>query len=250
MSFLLANWKMYTTTTEAVALFADIQQGLWRRAEAGRQLPLPIICPPFLSLALIRALVDHDLVRLGAQNCHWEPQGPHTGEISAPMLKELVDYVMIGHSERRRAGETDEQIAAKVAAAAAAGLIPILFVGEDEQTDSAASQSEQRLLAGLSAVDADRCPILVVYEPTWAVGAKRPADVAYVEAVVERLKARMVELGIEDPQIIYGGTVTADNVEQFAKLKSLDGVGATRGSLNAEAFLAMVDQLGQYRGDP
>lgn len=249
MSFLLANWKMYTTTTEAVALFADIQQGLRQRANAGRALPLPIICPPFLSLALIRSLVDHDLVRLGAQNCHWEPQGPHTGEISAPMLKELVDYVMVGHSERRRAGETDEQIAAKMAAAAASGLIPILFVGEDERTDSAASQSEQRLLAGLSAVDPARCPVLVAYEPTWAVGAEAPADVAYVEAVVERLKARMVELGIEDPQIIYGGTVTADNVGQFAELKSLDGVGATRGSLNADAFLAMVDQLGQYRGD-
>ncbi len=98
-------------------------------------------------------------------------------------------------------------------------------------------------------MDPARCPILVVYEPTWAVGAKRPADVAYVEAVVETLKARMTELGIEDPQIIYGGTVTADNVGQFAELKSLDGVGATRGSLNADAFLAMVDQLGQYRGD-
>lgn len=248
MSFLLANWKMYTTTTEAVALFANIQRGLRQRVDAGRVLPLPIICPPYLSLALIRALVDHDLVRLGAQNCHWESHGPHTGEISAPMLKELVDYVMVGHSERRRAGETDEQIAAKVAAAAGAGLIPILFVGEDERTDSAASQSEQRLVAGLSAVDADRCAILVVYEPTWAVGAKRPADVAYVEAVVDRLKARMVELGIEDPQVIYGGTVTADNVGRYAGIKCLDGVGATRGSLNADAFLAMVDQLGEDQG--
>ncbi|HEX2052946.1 MAG TPA: triose-phosphate isomerase family protein [Actinomycetota bacterium] len=243
MKYLLANWKMYTTTTEAVALFADIQHGLRQRAEAGRQLPVPIICPPFLSLALIRAILDHGLVRLGAQNCHWEPEGPYTGEISAPMLKELVDYVCVGHSERRRNGETDEHVAAKVSAAARAGLVPILFVGEDERTDSAASQSERRLIAGLSRIDASKHRVLVVYEPTWAVGAERPADVAYVREVVTYLKARMADVGIPDPVVIYGGTVTAGNVKQFADLEVLDGVGATRASLLCEHFLAMVDEL-------
>lgn len=243
VTYLLANWKMYTTTTDAVSLFADIQQGLRQRVDEGMELPVSIICPPFLSLALIRALVDHDLTRLGAQNCHWEPQGPHTGEISAPMLKELVDYVLIGHSERRNNGESDEQIAAKAAAVAAAGLVPILFVGEDEPTDSAASQSEDRLVRGLARLDVRQSPVLVVYEPTWAVGAEEPAEVAYVAKVVERLKDRMVKLGVQDPEVIYGGTVTAGNVKEFAGLKILDGVGATRASLNADAFLAMVDQL-------
>lgn len=243
MKYLLANWKMYTTTTEAVALFADIQQALRKRADAGRELPLPIICPPFLSLALIRAFVDHDVLRLGAQNCHWEPDGPYTGEISAPMLKELVDYVCIGHSERRRAGESNEVVAAKVAAATRAGLVPILFVGEDERTDAAASQSERRLVSGLSRIDASRHPVLVVYEPTWAVGAERPADVSYVREVVTYLKARMTELGIGRPCVIYGGTVTAGNVGQFAEVDVLDGVGATRASLECEQFLGMVDQL-------
>ncbi len=185
MKYLLSNWKMYPTITGAVALFAEIQQGLRLRADAGRPIPVSILCPPFVSLALIRAFADHDLVRLGAQNCHWEPGGPHTGEISAPMLKEVADYVMVGHSERRLAGETDDQVAAKVQAAASAGLTPILCVGEDERTDSAASQSEERLLAGLARIDAGRQPVLVVYEPTWAVGADRPADVDYVCGVVE-----------------------------------------------------------------
>ena len=150
---------------------------------------------------------------------------------------------MVGHSERRRAGETDDQIAAKVAAVTRAGLTPILFVGEDERTDSAASQSEKRLVAGLSLIDAPRHHVLVVYEPTWAVGAERPADVTYVNEVVSYLKARMVDLGVESPAVIYGGTVTAGNVGQFAGLEVLDGVGATRASLASDQFLAMVDEL-------
>ncbi len=243
MKYLLANWKMYTTTVEAVALFADIQRGLRERAEANHVLPVPIICPPFLSLALIRAIIDHDLARLGAQNCHWESYGPYTGEISPTMLKEVVDYVLIGHSERRAAGETDEHVAKKVAAAAGADLIPILFVGEDQRATSAVSQSEQRLIAGLSGIDPEKDRVLVVYEPTWAVGADRPADVTYVREVVTFLKARMTDIGVKEPEIIYGGTVTADNVGQFAQLDVLDGVGATRASLNARDFLAMLDQL-------
>jgi triosephosphate isomerase len=242
--YLLANWKMYTTTVEAVALFADIQQGLRQRDGDKKHLPLPIICPPFLSLALIRALLDHDLARLGAQNCHWENDGPYTGEISPTMLKELVDYVLIGHSERRAAGETDEQVGKKVAAVAGAELIPILFVGEDHQTSSAVSQSEERLIAGLSRIDPERHRVLVVYEPTWAVGADRPADVSYVCDVVSHLKARMTDIGVKEPEVVYGGTVTAENVEQFAQIDVLDGVGATRASLNARDFLAMLDQLG------
>jgi len=246
MKYLLANWKMYTTTVEAVALFAEIQQGLRERAKAGTPLPRAIICPPFLSLALIRAFIDHDLARLGAQNCHWEPEGPFTGEISPVMLKEVAEYVLVGHSERRAAGETDEQIARKVAGAAGAGLTPILFVGEDDRTKGALSQSEKRLVAGLRCIDPSRHHVVVVYEPTWAVGADRPADVSYVCEVVEHLKARMGELGIRRPEVIYGGTVTAGNVRQFAEADLLDGVGATRASLNASDFLAMFDQVAGF----
>jgi len=137
----LANWKMYTTVSEAVALSQAIQDGLRHRSDDGRRLPVPIICPPFVSLVPVCAAIDGDVVRLGAQNCHWEREGPHTGEISPTMLQGIVDCVMLGHSERRAAGETDEQIAKKVAAVAGAGLIPILFVGEDEPDADAAEQS-------------------------------------------------------------------------------------------------------------
>lgn len=243
MKYLLSNWKMYPTTVEAVALFSDVQRGLRQRADAGRRLPETIIFPPFLALPVIRTFLDDHLVRLGGQNCHWESCGPYTGEISPTMLREVADYVMLGHSERRKAGETDDRVAAKVEAAAAAGLTPVLCVGEDERTDSAASQSELRLASALRRFDPVRHRILVVYEPTWAVGGDRPADVGYVCEVVEHLKARMVATGIQTPRVIYGGTVTAENVAQFAALDILDGVGATRACLEAEDFLALVDRL-------
>ncbi|MBW3581425.1 MAG: triose-phosphate isomerase, partial [Actinobacteria bacterium] len=183
------------------------------------------------------------LVRLGAQNCHWEPEGAYTGEVAAPMLRGLVDYVMVGHSERRAAGETDDQVADKVAAVAGAGLVPILFVGEDEQGDDALAQTEQRLRHGLRGVDLTRQHVLVVYEPTWAIGAERPAGAEYVGPVVEHLKAELRRLGSSRPEVLYGGTVADENVEQFARLDALDGVGATRGSLDADRFLAMIDRV-------
>ncbi|HWC28083.1 MAG TPA: triose-phosphate isomerase family protein [Solirubrobacteraceae bacterium] len=137
MGYVLANWKMYPAPAAATALLARVQDRLREEARAPLPLPIVIVCPPAVSLTALHAIADPPLVRLGAQNCHWEPSGPYTGEISPVMLAGLVDYVMVGHSERRRAGETDEQIARKVAAVAAAGMTPILFVGEDEPTSAA-----------------------------------------------------------------------------------------------------------------
>jgi triosephosphate isomerase (TIM) len=243
MKYLLANWKMHTTVDQALALVQAIQQGLRERAARGQQLPSVILCPPFVSLALLQAIVDQRLVRLGAQNCHWEKEGPHTGEISPVMLTGLAQYVLVGHSERRAACESDEQIARKVAAAAEAGLTPILFVGEDEPGAGVRSQTEHRLRQGISRIDLGQQPLLVVYEPVWAIGADRAADAQYVREIVTALKDLLRRLGASDPEILYGGTVNKENIEQFATLQVLDGVGATRASLNAQGFLTMIDRV-------
>src|SRR5215210_1542973 len=240
MRYVLANWKMYLGRDQAAEVLETAQAGLAERFPAGSEPPTLIVCPPFTSLAPLGALVDPRLVRLGAQNCHWEAEGPHPGEVSPRMLAELVDYVLIGHSERRAAGEDDAQIAKKVAAAAEAGLTPILFVGEDEPTSSATDEAERRLERGLAEVDLERRHVLVVYEPTWAIGADRPADSGHVREVVEQLKDRLVELGAERPEVIYGGTVNVDNVEQFTPIEVLDGVGSTRGSLAPSDLLRIV----------
>ncbi len=243
MRYVLANWKMYLAGDQAAELLQAAQAGLGERFPVGTEPPTLIVGPPFTSLAPLSALVDRRLVQLGAQNCHWEAEGPYTGEVSPRMLAELVDYVLIGHSERRAAGESDAQIAKKVAAAAEAGLTPILFVGEDEPTGSATDEAERRLERGLADVELERCHVLIVYEPTWAIGADRPADSRHVRGVVEQLKDRLGELGAKRPEVIYGGTVNVDNVEQFTGIDVLDGVGATRGSLEASDLLRIVDRV-------
>ena len=231
---------MYPAPDEALELVEGVQERLRAEAPSMRALPTVIVCPPAIVLMAMRDALDPRVMRLGAQNCHWESSGAHTGEISASMLKGLVDYVMVGHSERRRAGESDEQIAKKVAAIAANDMTPILFVGEDEPTDAAAEQTEARLERGLAEVDVGRSPVLVVYEPTWAIGADEPAAGDHVRSVAERLKARLRDKGVARPQVIYGGTVNADNVGQFTAIEVLDGVGSTRGTLDEDGFAAIV----------
>ena len=240
MAYVVANWKMYLGTAEAIDLLACVQQRLRQEADSGVQLPTVIVCPPAISLMAMRDMADRRLVALGAQNCHWQSRGAYTGEVSAAMLAGLVDFVLVGHSERRRAGETDEQIAKKVAAVAANAMTPILFVGEDEPTSAAAERAQERLERGLAEVDVSRRRVLVVYEPTWAIGADTPAAADHVRVVVTRLKRWLTDNGAQRPAIIYGGTVTADNVAQFAAIDVLDGVGATRGTLDEHGFLAIV----------
>ena len=243
MRYVLSSWKMYPTPDQAQASFEAIQLGLQERAQRGSVLPRVILCPPFLSLVPFATLVDQRVLSLGAQNCHWEAEGPYTGEISPRMLQGLVDYVLVGHSERRAAGETDEQAARKVAAVARHGLTPILLVGEDDPGDDAILSSEQQLRQGLSGVDVSRQPVLVVYEPTWAIGTDDTASASHVGRSVTYLKAVLGDLGATEPVILYGGSVNDDNVDALVRLDVLDGVGAGRASLDADQFLRLIDQV-------
>ena len=245
MKYVLSNWKMYVDRGRAAKLLDGVQAGLRERFPSGAPSVSVVLCPSFVSLEALRAKLDPRLVRLGAQDCHPEPEGPFTGAVSVPMLRGLVDYVMVGHSERRAAGDTDEEIGRKVGAVVAAGLTPILFVGEDEPTDAAFERTEERLTRGLVRVDPAKQELLVVYEPTWAIGAEKAAPVDHVQGVVEQLKVRLTDLGSPEPRVIYGGTVNADNVESFASLKVLDGVGATRAGLDPEGLLRIVDRVAE-----
>ena len=243
MRYVLANWKMYPTVDQARAVLAGVQAGLAERLHSGSSLPRVIVCPPFVALSPLRALVDDRIVQLGAQNCHWEQGGPYTGEISASMLRGLVSYVMVGHSERRAAGETDEQIAAKVAAVAAAGLVPIVFVGEDDVGDDPRHSAEERVRRALSRTDPATQPVLVVYEPAWAIGAPEPAPPDHVRRAVHHLKAALGELGAPKPVVLYGGAVDEDDLDPLLSLDNLDGVGATRATLDADSFLHIIDRV-------
>ncbi|HEX2063869.1 MAG TPA: triose-phosphate isomerase family protein [Acidimicrobiales bacterium] len=243
MEYFLANWKMYPTVDEALERVETIQDGLRQRVASGADVPHVIVCPPFVALAPLRAVVDDQLVGLGAQTCHWEQEGSYTGEVSPRMLHGLVRYVMVGHSERRASGESDEQVARKVAAVACNGLVPILFAGEDDPDDDALGETERRLRQGLARIDVGEKEVIVVYEPSWAIGADAAAPAEHVRRAVEHVKDVLRGLGATAPRVIYGGTVNDDNIDELAGVEVLDGVGATRGSLDTEGFFRMVDRV-------
>jgi triosephosphate isomerase len=232
VDYVLSNWKMYPTVDEARALLAAVQARLLARRHRA---PRVIVCPPVVALAPLREVVDASVVRLGAQHCHWEEEGPHTGEISARMLRGLADYVMVGHRDRRAGGQTDDQVARTLEAVVRNGLVPILFVGGDE--------TEQRLRSGLSRIDPAGHEVLVVYEPEWAIGADQAAPADHVRRAVERLKGVLGELGAGEPKVLYGGTVNDGNLDELLRIEALDGVGATRAGLDPEAFLRIVDRV-------
>jgi len=250
LRYVLANWKMYPTVDEALAVLDAIQSGLRQRLESGLTLPRVIVCPPFVALAPLRAVVDDRVVWLGAQNCHWERTGPYTGEISPAMLTGLVEYVMVGHSERAGQGDTDERVAHKLAAVADCGLVPILFVGEDDRGDDGVHRAEYRLRQRLSEVDVETRSLVVVYEPTWAIGATRAAPADHIRRIVEHLKDVLRSLGSTDPEILYGGAVADENIDELARLEMLDGVGATRASLDPDRFLRIIDRVVRHSVDP
>ena len=241
MRYVLTNWKMYPTVHEAAAMLHAIQEGLRARPPATR--PQVIVCPPFVSLVPLRAAADDALVALGAQTCHWEQAGPYTGEISPRMLRGLVEYVMVGHRERRAAGETDDHVARKVAAVAGVGLVPVVFVGEDDRDDDHRGQPEARLRRALSGIDVPAQPIVVVYEPAWAIGAENAAPTAHVREAVEHLKDVLGQLGQPAPTVLYGGAVDDRSTADLAALDVLDGLGATRAGLDPDRFFRIIDAV-------
>ena len=243
MAYVLSSWKMYLTVANTERLFGAVQSGLRQRVDSGRTLPRVILCPSFLSLVPLRAMADDGVVALGAQNCHWDDDGPYTGEISARMLRGLVEFVLVGHSERRDAGETDDQIARKVAAVVRNGMVPILLVGEDDRGEDALRQVEARLRHGVSLVDLAAQEVVYVYEPTWAIGKDETAPTDRIRRSVSHLKDVLGELGATDPKIIYGGSVDEGNVDELLQIDVLDGVGVGRASLDPERFLGIIDRV-------
>ena len=248
MKYVLSNWKMYVGGNRAGVLLGEVQARLRERFPSGPVTGVSIVlCPSFVSLVPLRAMSNRGSYRSGPRIATGNPRAPSRAR-SPTMLRGLVDYVLVGHSERRAAGDGEEQIARKVAAAADAGLTPILFVGEDEPTERAIDRTAQRLSAGLARVDPSKHEVLVVYEPTWAIGAREAAPAEHVRAVAEQLKSRLAELGASEPRVIYGGTVNGDNVDRFAALEVLDGVGATRAGLDPDEFLRIVDRVAAAGG--
>ena len=253
----IGNWKMFGTVAEARPLATGVRDGLKRFKGVD-----VVLCPPFTALAVVGEIVQGTSIGLGAQNCHYEASGAHTGEVAPPMLAELgCRTVLIGHSERRREmGETDEFINRKVVGALAHGLTPVLCIGEtaeERRQGLTFTTVEGQLRAGLAGLDAATVARLVLaYEPVWAIGTgvnatpQQAAEVhGYVRGLVSELASKEVAQGL---RVLYGGSVKADNVDALLAEGDIDGVLVGGASLNASGFVSIVKKAARgaaTRGD-
>jgi triosephosphate isomerase len=247
------NWKMYKTEQQA----EEYIQALLPLVSSADGVDVAV-CVPFTDL---RAMVDSargSRVEVYAQNMHHEDEGPYTGEVSPAMLSELdVHGVVLGHSERRELfGETDKALALKVPSALAAGLVPILCVGESED-ERDAGETERKLRhqvrEDLAGVDAAQLPgVVIAYEPIWAIGTGRVATgeqaqeaIAFVRALIADRDAQAAER----TRILYGGSVKPDNAAELLALPDVDGALVGGASLDPASFAEIVAAAGAAR-DP
>jgi len=237
------NWKMNGLKAEGLAL----ARALVARAAAGDPPDCELaIFPPATLLVPIAETLRGSGIALGAQDCHAEAKGAHTGDVAAPMLRDAgCTYVIVGHSERRTAhGESDAEVRAKATAARAAGLVPVLCVGESlaerergEEFEVVERQLEGSLPERLSAGE-----IVVAYEPVWAIGTGRTPtseQVAAMHAHIRRRLAAGIKGGAEVP-ILYGGSVKANNARELLSVACVDGALVGGASLNATEFWAIA----------
>ena len=242
------NWKMNKTLAEAVELAQAVTSGA--NAASGVEV---VLCPPSVALAAVGDAVAGSPVRVGAQNMHFEDAGAFTGEIAPPMLQGLCDYVILGHSERRQLfGETDEMVNHKVLAALAHGLRPILCVGEtleQREAGQAAAVISEQVRAGLAdTARLDISGLVVAYEPIWAIGTGQAATPEIAAEVMggpalEALRA-LYGSAAEDLPLLYGGSVNAGNVADFAAQSSIHGALVGGASLQADSFLEIARLTG------
>jgi triosephosphate isomerase len=239
------NWKMNKTVDQARALVAEMLPGL--QAIEGVE---KVLCPPFMALSPISAVLAGTGIGLGAQNLHWEASGAFTGEVAPTMIKEFCQYVILGHSERRAYfGETDDSVNKKVKAALAVGLTPIVCVGETLNEYEAGVTAEvviRQIVAGLKDLTEEQGrAIVIAYEPVWAIGTGKASTAPAANQVIsDMIRVALAGLfGKETAQLIrvqYGGSVTAANAAEFFGQPDIDGALVGGASLKPVDFLQIV----------
>ena len=245
-----ANWKMNTTPAEAVELVKSMLPGLSEVVGVET-----LVCPPFISLVPVSAVLHETQVMLGAQNCHFEERGAFTGEISPLMLKGICLYVILGHSERRNLfGETSQVVNKKVRAALKAGLKPILCVGEslaDNEAGKTADVVGTQIRHSLEGIR-DAGGLVVAYEPVWAIGTGRAATATQANTTIKMIRdvlATLVGKQTADmTRILYGGSVTSANASEFMAQPEIDGALVGGAGLKSAEFVSIVKQTAEATG--
>jgi triosephosphate isomerase len=245
----VGNWKMNLGPSQAALLVHRLEQKI--EPDPGTEV---VVCPPFIDLFPLAKDLNHKKIKLGAQNVHYMDEGAFTGEISAPMLKGLAQYVIVGHSERRAMGENDKTIAKKVAAVLRNDLAPILCIGEsltERHHGLSTKVVTDQITACLADATADDFANLVIaYEPVWAIGAGTPATPEEIAPCISAIRSTVEELYGEQAaggfRVIYGASVDVDFVSAILGISGVDGLLAGGASLNYEKFAAIVKATQDY----
>ena len=243
--FIAANWKMFKTVHEAVVFIKEFRSVVKDVTDVEI-----VVAPPFTALHAAAEAARNSPIGISAQDIHWERDGAFTGEISAAMVKEAgADYVIIGHSERRRLfNETDQTVNRKLQATIAAGLTSIVCIGETlEERDRGETLAvlDKQLKAGLDGVTEEQVGALVIaYEPVWAIGTGRnatPEQAGEAHAHIRsRLRSWFGGSAAELCHVIYGGSVKPDNIHELILLPDVDGALVGGASLDVRAFADIV----------
>jgi triosephosphate isomerase len=239
------NWKMYKTIPEGRCLVQGVIQKL-----AGFNEVEVVFCPPFTALSSVKELTRGTSFGLGAQDLFWKEQGAFTGEVSPLMLKDIgCDYVIIGHSERREHfGETDESVNLKVKAALAAGIKPIICVGESlAQREAGETQSliKRQTELALQGIEASAIPqIVIAYEPIWAIGTGKSSNGTDANQVIGLIRKTVADIfenkAAQQMRIQYGGSVKPENIKEFMDQPEIDGALVGGASLEMESFIKII----------
>ena len=240
------NWKMNNDLKESEKLIVELKK-LLQNEKPNCDV---IVCPPFTSLSESSKLVSGSIIKLGAQNMHFEDSGAYTGEVSASMLKSVgCEYVILGHSERRAIfGESNEMINKKIKKALSAGLKPIFCVGElleERENGTTNDVIKRQVLKGLGGITAeDMKNIIIAYEPVWAIGTGKTASPAQAQAVHEFIRDLIeIDFSLEvanDLVIQYGGSVKSDNAKELLSQKDIDGALVGGACLKADSFMGII----------
>ncbi len=239
--FIAANWKMYKTVHEAVAFVKEFRALIKDVADVEI-----VVASPFTALHAVADAARNSNIGVSGQNLHWEREGAFTGEVSAAMLKEAgAEYVIIGHSERRRLfHETDETVNRKLIAALGEHLTPIVCIGEtleERERDETLPVLDRQIKAGLDGLTGDQVAGLVLaYEPVWAIGTGRNATPAQAGEAHAHIRSRLRQWfgahAAEQGHVIYGGSVKPDNIHELILLPDVDGALVGGASLDIRAF--------------
>jgi len=239
------NWKLNGLQSAAVTLAAAIREGA--KGESRAEV---LVCPPFTAIGAVSATLKDSGIAVGGQDLHWQDSGAFTGEVSGAMLADLgCRYVIVGHSERRQFfGETDEWVGKKLRAAQAAGLEPIVCVGErlEERegnvTEAVIGRQLDGALAGLS--KEQMLKLTVAYEPVWAIGTGKVATPSQAQEVHAFIRARLGTLSdgatAREVRILYGGSVNPENIRGLMEQTDVNGALVGGASLKADSFLKIV----------